>query len=73
MAKILILTLLFVGIAVLLLGIRVFFTRKGEFPQSHVDANPRLREKGLSCHRHQDAAAQVHKDLFDRIGESRPS
>ncbi len=69
MAKLLLLTLLLVGIAILLLGIRVFFTRDKSFPSSHVSAQPKLREKGLSCHRAQHREAQTRKGLYDRLEE----
>lgn len=67
MTKLLILTLLIVGIVVLLIGFRVFFTRKGEFPSSHVEDQPALREKGLKCHRYQTVEEQERRTLFDRI------
>ena len=69
MAKLLLLTLLLVGIAVLLLGVRVFFTRNKSFPSSHVEAQPKLREKGLRCHRAQHREAQMHQGLYDRLGK----
>ena len=70
MSQLLIITLILVGIAVLLLGIRVFFTKSWGFPSTHVDGQPKLREKGLSCHSSQHREAQRHKNLFDRIAET---
>lgn len=69
MTKLLILTLLIVGIVVLLMGFRVFFTRKGEFPSSHVEDQPALRARGLKCHRYQTVEEQERRDLFDRLRE----
>lgn len=69
MTKLLILTLLLVGVVVLLMGFRVFFTKKGEFPSSHVEDQPALREKGLKCHRYQTVEEQERRNLFDRIEE----
>ncbi len=69
MSQILLITLLLIGVAVLLLGFRVFFTKKWGFPNTHVDGQPKLREQGLSCHRRQHREAQTHKNLFDRIAE----
>ena len=45
----LILTLALVGLAVLLLGVRVFFVEGGEFPKTEVEDQPALRAKGLVC------------------------
>lgn len=67
MAKILVLSILFIGIAILLLGFKVFFTKDGRFPSSHVSAQPKLREKGLSCHRSQDMQDRVRMNLYERI------
>ena len=43
--------LLLTGLAVVMLGVRVFFVKGGKFPSSHVGDNPALREKGIKCHR----------------------
>lgn len=67
MGPTLILTLAIVALAVLLLGVRVFFTRHWGFPNTHVDGNPALEAKGLSCHRHQHQEAQHRQNLFDKI------
>lgn len=44
--------------AVLLMGFRVFFTKDGKFPNTHVEGNKALREKGITCVRSQDRAAR---------------
>lgn len=70
MAKLILISLLIVGIAILLLGIRVFFTKKGEFPSSHVSAQPALRKKGITCHREQHTEAVRRKGLKELIEET---
>lgn len=67
MSQVLLITLVLVGVAVLLLGVRVFFTKKWGFPNTHVDGQPKLRAQGLSCHRSQHREAQAHRNLFERI------
>ena len=42
-------TLLIVAICLGLLGIKVFFTKGGKFPNGHVSGNKALRERGISC------------------------
>ena len=69
MGPTLILTLSLVAIAVLLLGVRVFFTHRWGFPNTHVDGNAPLEAKGLSCHRQQHQEAQKRQNLFDKIAE----
>lgn len=38
-----------VGICVLLLGIRIFFVKNGKFPNSHIEGNIALKNKGIKC------------------------
>ncbi|MDD2559395.1 MAG: hypothetical protein PHE04_01825 [Bacteroidales bacterium] len=58
MWQIILFTLLIVGIAILLLGIRVFFVKGGKFPNSHVEGNKALRDKGICCAARQDSLAR---------------
>ncbi|MBR8703745.1 hypothetical protein [Porphyromonas levii] len=67
MLETLLVTLAVVAICVMLLGFRVFFTKKWSFPNSHVEGQPKLEEQGITCHRHQHKDAQRHRNLFDRI------
>jgi hypothetical protein len=54
MWRILLPTLILVGIAVLLLGFRVFFFKKGKFPSPHIGDNEMLKQKGIQCVQTQD-------------------
>ena len=54
MLKIVLLTLMIVGIAVLLLGVKVFFTKDGRFPNTHVSGNKAMRDRGIFCVQTQD-------------------
>lgn len=49
MWNILLFTVGFVAMAVVLLGIRVFFVKGGRFPSSHISDNRHLRNKGIVC------------------------
>ncbi len=49
MLEVLILTIVLVLIAVLLLGIRVFFVKGGRFPNTHIEGNKALRQQGIHC------------------------
>ncbi len=48
--------LLFIG--VLLLGVRIFFVKGGEFPNIHIGGNQALKNKGVHCATTQDREAQ---------------
>ena len=47
--KLLLLSLLLVMIALLGLGIKVFFSRNGRFPETHVGRNKELAKRGIKC------------------------
>ena len=55
MIKILLITLVVVAICVLLLGVRVFFTKRWGFPNTHVEGQPKLEVR--------------HQNLFDRVAK----
>lgn len=57
MVETILITLLIVAISLLLLGVKVFFT-KGKFPNGHVSGNKELRKKGIGCAQSQDREAQ---------------
>ncbi|MGN0187749.1 MAG: hypothetical protein ACI392_08430 [Paludibacteraceae bacterium] len=51
-------TLALVGVAVLLLGVKVFFVKGGRFPNIHIGGNKAMRRRGISCATSQDREAQ---------------
>ena len=56
-------TLLIVAICLVLLGVKVFFTKSGRFPNGHVSGNKALRDKGINCVQSQDREAQNKRCL----------
>lgn len=48
-------------VAVLLLGVRIFFVKDGKFPNIHIGGNKALRDKGVGCATTQDRQAQQKK------------
>ncbi len=52
--KILIFGFALLLIAVLLMGVRVFFTKKGEFPNTHIGASKAMQDRGIHCATSQD-------------------
>ena len=49
MVETILITLLIVAISLVLLGVKVFFTKGGKFPNGHVSGNKALRKKGIGC------------------------
>lgn len=47
--KTVILAVIILGIAFVLLGVKVLFVRGGKFPSGHVHDNAALRKKGIRC------------------------
>ncbi len=47
--KIFLLTVALDGIAVMLLGVKIFFTKKGKFPHTHIHGNKEMQERGINC------------------------
>lgn len=45
----LILTLVIVAVAVVLLGVNIFFVKGGRFPNTHIHDNPEMRKRGITC------------------------
>ncbi len=41
-------------IAFLAMGARVFFTKKGKFPDSSIGKNKELRKRGIICAKHEE-------------------
>ncbi|MFV0472166.1 MAG: hypothetical protein ACK5L7_09080 [Paludibacteraceae bacterium] len=55
--------ILFVGVT--LLGVRIFFSKQGKFPNIHIGGNKALKEKGIACATTQDREAQKAKNFVD--------
>ena len=62
MVQTLLVSLVLVFIVVLLLGIRVFFTKSGKFPNTHIGGNKAMRERGITCAKSQDVAMYHQKE-----------
>lgn len=58
MLKTVFITILFVAIGVLLLGVKVFFVKGGKFPNSHVSGNKAMRDRKIGCVQSQDREAR---------------
>jgi len=53
-------------IAVLLLGIRIFFVKNGKFPNTHIGGSEAMRDKGVGCATSQDRQARQKKKRLDK-------
>ncbi len=58
-------TFALVAFSILLLGVRIFFTKNGKFPHTHIGGNKALADKGISCMKSQDLQEQNKKNIFE--------
>lgn len=70
MLELLIISLIFVSVAVFLLSIKLIISNKAKFPSTHVGSNQEMQRRGISCHTSQHRMAQKHKNLYEIIEES---
>jgi hypothetical protein len=41
--------ILLIALAVILLGVKIFFVKGGRFPNTHIHSNPEMRKRGITC------------------------
>ncbi|MBR5444176.1 MAG: hypothetical protein IKV22_07310 [Paludibacteraceae bacterium] len=61
--KIILITILAIGIAVLLLSVGVLLRKDGQFRSEHISNNARMREDGIHCATSQDREARKKQKL----------
>ena len=66
-----IISFIFLFLAVLLLGVRIFFVKGGKFPNFHIGGSKALKNKGINCATTQDRQAQKvnRMNVSDMINE----
>ncbi|MDD2513264.1 MAG: hypothetical protein PHH64_01550 [Proteiniphilum sp.] len=70
MTKIVLIGILVLFIAILLMGIRVFFSRKGEFPSLHIGDCKAMQDKGIHCATSQDAELNRRESPIEKLLKS---
>lgn len=65
----LLITVIILVICVVLMSVKILFKKGGTFPNTHVESNAALREKGICCARTQDKQESRRKNLYDRLKE----
>ncbi|MCF8370255.1 MAG: hypothetical protein K9H64_01450 [Bacteroidales bacterium] len=66
--KVIGLTVIFIAIAFLGLGIKIFFSKEGKFPETHVGHNKEMRKRKIYCIKTQDRMEQnlVKKERIEK-------
>ncbi len=65
----LLITVIILFICVVLLSVKVLFKKGGKFPNTHIEGNAALRDKGICCDKTQDKRDGKQKNLYDKIKE----
>ena len=59
--KVFLAALVFVGLAVLLLGVNVFFFKR-PFPNGEISANPEMQKRGIKCAKQEELELLAKKE-----------
>ena len=70
MIKIVLIGIVILFIAILLMGMKVFFSRKGSFPSLHIGECQAMQERGITCATSQDAEMSRRESPIERILKS---
>lgn len=70
MKLLLIASLVLVGVAILLLCIKIILLKDGRFPNTHVGGQKAMQDRGISCHTSQDKQKRAHRTLQERLDEA---
>lgn len=60
MVQTIIISIIVLGIAIMLMGVRIFFTKKGTFVNTHVSGNQAMKDRGITCASSQERDIQSH-------------
>ncbi len=61
--KLLILSAIFLSIAIIGFGIRMLIKSQGKFPETHISRNPEMKKRGIKCAQHNDIGCNPVDDL----------
>jgi hypothetical protein len=61
--KLLIISILFVGVVLAGLGIRILLKPGGKFPETHVSRNKEMQKRGIGCAQHTDIGCTPSDDF----------
>ncbi len=65
--SVLIISIIFIAVAVSLLSVKLILKDKGEFPSTHVGSNKAMQERNISCHTSQHRKQNEELKLADRL------
>lgn len=70
MLKTLLVGIVLLFVAIVLMGVKVFFFKKGAFPNTHIGGSKAMRERGIGCATSQDAQMNAKISPVEEILKS---
>lgn len=67
MIKTILVAIVVLSIGILLMGIKIFFTKKGSFPSLHISDSQPMKDRGISCATSQDKEALRRESIVEKI------
>lgn len=67
MIKTILIAIVILFAAILLMGMRVFFSKKGKFPDLHISNHDAMKERGITCATSQDREGFKKQNIFDKL------
>lgn len=70
MVQTIIISIIVLAIAILLMGVRIFFTKKGTFPNTHISASQAMKDRGITCASSQEREVREYVSPIQEILKS---
>lgn len=67
MIKTILIAIVILFAAILLMGMKVFFSKKGKFPDLHISNHEAMKERGITCATSQDREGFNKQNIFDKL------
>lgn len=55
------------AIGILLMGVKIFFTKKGSFPSLHISDSQPMKDRGITCTTSQDKDATRRESIVEKL------
>ena len=67
MIKTLLIGIAVLAIGILLMGVKIFFSKKGSFPSLLISDSQPMKDRGISCATSQDKEAMRRESIVEKI------
>ncbi|NLX80409.1 MAG: hypothetical protein GXZ03_02450 [Proteiniphilum sp.] len=67
MIKTILVAIAVLAIGIMLMGVRIFFTKKGRFPSLHISDSQPMKDRGVTCATSQDKEALKRESIVKKL------